>query len=98
MIADRLDLGDINTLVRTIRASNRLLTPYMDRRAKGRQSSAIERPFLLEPVNAGNRAPLRRFIEVGTSVNMSDTIDHSRTTVLHSCVGDGHIDIVQLLI
>jgi ankyrin repeat protein len=98
MFADCLGLGDINTLVRTTPAMNRLLTPYMYRRAKDRKLRDSERPYFLEAVDAGNHAAVRHYIEVGTSVSKSDTIVDSHTTALHSCVISGNIEIAQLLI
>jgi hypothetical protein len=71
IFADCLDLDDINTLVRTTRALNRLLTTFMYRRAEDLESWN-GRPYILQAVGAGNLTAVRRFIEVGTSVNMSD--------------------------
>jgi hypothetical protein len=95
-IADNLGVGDINALVCTSRAMNRLLTPYMYRRAKNLCSKS--RPFFLRAVDSGSLTAVRRFIEVGTSVNMSDTTDLLRPTSLHSCVQGGNLGMTQLLI
>jgi hypothetical protein len=97
MVADCLNLHDINSLVRTSRAENRLLTPYMYRRAKDLESR-YGRPYFFEAVDAGNLNAVRHFIEVGTSVNMSHTAGCLRQTALHSCVQDGNIEIARLLI
>jgi ankyrin repeat protein len=99
MFADCLDLDDINTLVRTTRALNRLLTPYMYRRAKDLKSrNGYRRPYFLRAVDAGNLTAVRHFIEVGTSVNMSDPTDLFFPTALHRCVLEGYIEVAQLLI
>jgi ankyrin repeat protein len=97
MFADCLDLHDISTLVRTTRALNRLLTPYLYQHAKDLESRD-GKPYFLEAVDAGNLAAVRRFIEVGTSINMRDPTPGDRATALHSCVRDGNIQIAQLLI
>jgi ankyrin repeat protein len=97
MFADCLDLDDINTLVRTTRALNRLLTPYMYRCAKDLVSKC-GRPYFLRAVTAGNLTAVKHFIEVGTSVNMSDPTDLYHPTALHSCVEGGYIEMAQLLI
>jgi ankyrin repeat protein len=99
MFADCLDLHDINTLVRTTRALNRLLTPYMYRFAKDlRSRSGYGTPYFLRAVEAGNLTAVKHFIEVGTSVNMSDPTDLYHPTALHSCVEGGYIKLAQLLI
>jgi ankyrin repeat protein len=96
---DCLDLDDINTLVRTTRALNRLLTPYIYRRAKDlRSRNPYRRPYFLRAVDAGNLTAVRHFIEVGTSVNMSDPAELFVPTALHRCVCGGYIEIAQLLI
>jgi hypothetical protein len=46
---------------------NRLLTPFMYRRAR-ELKSRYERTYIFEAVNAGNLTAVRHFIEVGTSV------------------------------
>jgi ankyrin repeat protein len=97
MFADYLDLDDINTLVRTTRALNRLLTPYMYRCAKD-LVSRCGRPYFLRAVKAGNLTAVRHFIEVGTSVNMSDPTDDFLPTALYRCVWEGYIEMAQLLI
>jgi ankyrin repeat protein len=97
MFADCLDLHDISTLVRTTRALNRLLTPYLYRRAKDLKSRH-GRPYFLKAVDAGNVTAVRHFIKVGTSVNMSHMSEYLRPTALHCCVQDGDIEIAQLLI
>jgi hypothetical protein len=97
MFADCLDLHDINTLVRTTRALNRLLTPYMYRCAKD-LVSRCGRPYYLRAVKAGNLTAVRHFIEVGTSVNMSDPTEGIFPTALHRCVREGYIEMAQLLI
>jgi ankyrin repeat protein len=97
MFADCLDLDDINTLVRTTRALNRLLTPYMYRCAKD-LVSRCGRPYFLRAVKAGNLTAVRHFIEVGTSVNMRDPTDDFFPTALHRCVREGYIEVAQLLI
>jgi ankyrin repeat protein len=97
MFADCLDLDDINSLVRTSRVENQLLTPYMYRRAKDLKSR-YGRPYFLKAVDAGNLTAVRHFIEVGTSVNMSDPTERLSPTALHSCVKGGNIQIAQLLI
>jgi ankyrin repeat protein len=97
MFADYLDLDDINTLVRTTRALNRLLAPYMYRCAKDLVSRS-GRPYFLRAVKAGNLTAVRHFIEVGTSVNMSDPKDDYHPTALHRCVWEEDIDMAQLLI
>jgi ankyrin repeat protein len=99
MFADCLNLHDINSLMRTSRAENGLLTPYMYRLAKDLESTRRYRgPYVFEAVDAGNLTAVRHFIEVGTSVNMSDTLERLRPTALQSCVQDGNIEIVRLLI
>jgi ankyrin repeat protein len=99
MFADCLDLYDINTLVRTSRALNRLLTPYMYRCAKDLVSKCgYGRPYFLRAVEAGNLTAVRHFIEVGTSVNMSDPTEDLISTALHRCVREGYIEMAQLLI
>jgi hypothetical protein len=120
MFADCLDVHDINSLARTSRAEERLLTPYMYRCARDLDSSdwradmkAVEwsdwgpyfleavgywRPYFLRAVKAGNLTAVRHFIEVGTSVDMSDPMDDFLPTALHRCVSEGYIEIAQLLI
>jgi ankyrin repeat protein len=99
MFADCLDLNDINTVVRTTRALNRLLTPYMYRRAKDLRSRNPNRwPYFLRAVDAGNLTAVRHFIEVGTSVNMSYPADQVDTTALHRCVRKGYVGMARLLI
>jgi ankyrin repeat protein len=97
MFADCLDLHDINTLVRTTRALNWLLTPHMYRCAKD-LVSRCGRPYFLRAVKAGNLTAVRHFIEVGTSVDMSDPTDDFLQTALHRCVREGYIEMAQLLI
>jgi ankyrin repeat protein len=97
MIADCLDLDDINSLIRTCGTENRLLTPYMYRRAKG-IATRHGRPCFLKAVDAGNVTAVMHFIKVGTSVNMSHKSEYLRPTALHCCVQDGNIEIAQLLI
>jgi hypothetical protein len=97
MFADCLDLDDINSLVRTSRALNWLLTPYMYRLAKDLESR-YGRPYFLEAVDAGNLTAVSHFIGVGTSVNMSDTMECLRPTALHCCVLNGNMEIGRLLI
>jgi hypothetical protein len=97
MIADCLDLVDIHSLVRTARAENGLLTPYMYRRAKDLRSRD-GRPYFLKAVDAGILTAVINFIKVGTSVNMSDPTEPFWPTALHSCVQPGNIQIAQLLI
>jgi ankyrin repeat protein len=41
---------------------------------------------------------VRHFIEVGSSVNMSDRRQRYRPTALHSCTWEGNIEMAQLLI
>jgi ankyrin repeat protein len=99
MFADCLDLDDINTLVRTTRALNQLLTPYMYRRAKDLRSRNPNRwPYFLWAVDAGNLTAVRHFIDVGTSVNMSYPADQLDTTALHICVRKGYVEMTRLLI
>jgi hypothetical protein len=99
MFADCLDLDDINTLVRTTRALNQLLTTYMYRCAKDlRSRRGYGMPYLLLAVKAGNLVAVRHFIEVGTSVNMSDPTEDTIPTALHRCVKEGYIKMAQLLI
>jgi ankyrin repeat protein len=99
MFADCLDLDDINTLVRTTRALNRLLTLYMYRLAKDLRSRNSNRwPYFLRAVDAGNLTAVRHFIEVGTSVNMSFPADEFDTTALHRCVRKGYVGMARLLI
>jgi ankyrin repeat protein len=98
MFADCLDLDDIITLVHTTRDLNRLLTLYMYRRAKDLKSRYFGRPYFLRAVDAGNLTAVRHFIEVGTSVNMSDPKSFMFSTALHSCVWEGYIELAQLLI
>jgi ankyrin repeat protein len=97
VFADCLDLDDLNSLVRTSRALNQLLTPYMYRRAKDLMSRD-GRPYFLEAVDARNLSAARHFIEVGTSVDMNDKMERDRPTALHSCVLDGNLRIARLLI
>jgi ankyrin repeat protein len=97
MLADRLDLNDINSLLLTSRAEHRLLTPYMYRHAKDLKSRH-RRPYFLHAVNSGNLTAVQQFLEVGTSVNMSDTMDPFLPTSLHRCVKGGNIAMTQLLI
>jgi ankyrin repeat protein len=52
----------------------------------------------LRAVKTGNLMAVRHFIEVGTSVNMSDPTDIYHPTALHSCVEGGYIKMAQLLI
>jgi hypothetical protein len=99
MFADCLDLDDINTLVRTTRALNRLLTPYMYRRAKDAPPGHWYRvPYLLRAVEANNLTAVRHFIEVGTSVNMGDPTAMFHPSALHICVWHEYIEMAQLLI
>jgi ankyrin repeat protein len=49
-------------------------------------------------VKAGNLTAVRHFIEVGTSVNMSDPTEDTIPTALHRCVKEGYIEMAQLLI
>jgi hypothetical protein len=99
MFADRLYVNEITTLVRTTRALNWLLNPYMYRRAKDTRSwRGYGRPYFLRAVEAGNLTAVRHFIEVGTLVNMSDPTDTYHPTALHRCVCGGYIEIAQLLI
>jgi ankyrin repeat protein len=97
MFADCLALDDINTLVRTTWALNRLLTPYMYRRSKDLESWS-GRPYFLQAVNAGNLTAVRHFIEAGASVNMNDPTELFLPTALHRCVLEGYIEVAQLLI
>jgi ankyrin repeat protein len=97
MFADCLDLHDINTLVRTTRALNWLLTTHMYRCAKD-LVSRCGRPYFLRAVKAGNLTAVKHFIEVGTSVDMSDPTDDFLQTALHRCVREGYIEMAQLLI
>jgi hypothetical protein len=97
MFADCLDVDDINSLARTSRAENRLLTTYMYRRARDLCSSD-ERPYFLKAVKAGNLTAVRHFIAVGTSVNTSDPREYRIPTALHRCVREGYIEMAQLLI
>jgi hypothetical protein len=85
MFADCLELDDINTLVRTTKEINWLLTPYIYRRSKDRNSRR-GRPYVLRAVDAGNLTAVRHLIDVGTSVNMRDTTDYYLPTSLHSCM------------
>jgi hypothetical protein len=96
-IIDSLDLEDINSLVCTSRAENRLLTPYMYRHAKDLKSR-YARPCILRAVDGGNFTALRQFIEVGTSINMSDRRVPCLPTSLHSCAKYGNVAIAQLLV
>jgi ankyrin repeat protein len=99
MFADCLHLYDINTLVRTTRALNRLLTPYMYRCAKDlRSRCGYGMPCFLLAVKAGNFTAVKHFIEVGTSVNMSDPTEDFFPTAMHRCVREGYIEMAQLLI
>jgi ankyrin repeat protein len=99
MFADCLDLDDINTLVRTTRALNRLLTTYMYRRAKDlRSRNPNGWPYFLRAVDAGNLTAVRHFIEVGTSVNISDPAEDFFPTALHICVRKGYVGMARLLI
>jgi ankyrin repeat protein len=99
MFADCLDVNDINALVRTTRALNGLLTPYIYRRAKDRRSRDVYgKPYFLRAVDTDNLAAVRHFIEVGTSVNMSDPTDAFFPTALHRCVSEGYIEMARLLI
>jgi hypothetical protein len=95
--ADNLDVDDINAFARTSRGLNRLLTPYMYRRAD-HEHSIRARPYFLRAVDGSNLTAVRRFIEVGTSVNMKDTTNPRRPTSLVSCVQDGNIEVAKLLI
>jgi hypothetical protein len=97
MFADCLEQDDISTLVRTTRALDQFLTPYLYRRAKD-EESRDGRPFVLKTVDAGNLTAVRHFIEVGTSVHMSHTMKFNRPTALHSRMMDGNIGIARLLI
>jgi ankyrin repeat protein len=97
IFADCLDLDDINILVRTSRALNQLLTPYMYRRAKDGHSK-LGKPYFLRAVDTGNLTAVRQFIEVGSSVNMQDTRNYDLKTALHRCAASGNIGIAQLLI
>jgi ankyrin repeat protein len=97
MFADCLEINDINTLVRTSWALKRLLAPYMYRRAKDGYSRG-GRPFFLRAVDTGSLTAVEQFIEVGTSVNISDPTNHSLPTALHSCVTRGNIRMAALLI
>jgi hypothetical protein len=99
MFADYLHLDDINTPVRTARALNRLLTPFMYRRAKDPGSrNGYGRPYFLGAVKAGNLAAVRHFIEVGTSVCVSYLWGFFEPTALYKCVSEGYIEMAQLLI
>jgi ankyrin repeat protein len=97
MFADFLELDDINKLVRTSREMNRLVTPYMYRRAKNRYSRG-GRPYFLLAVDSGKLKAVRHFIQVETRVDVSDTTDFFHPTALHSCVDGGYIEIARLLI
>jgi ankyrin repeat protein len=97
MVADCLDLADVNTLVRTSRALGRLLTTYMYRRAKD-LNMIVGRPYFLRAVDTDNLTAVRHFIQVGASVDMCDTMDVEQTTSLHTCVCRGNIEMAQLLI
>jgi ankyrin repeat protein len=97
MVADYLDLKDVNSLKRTSDAMNTVLTLYMYRRAKD-QKSIYGRPYILRAVDRGSLTVIKRLIEFGSSVNMSDTTDPFLPTSLHSCVKRGDISIARLLI
>jgi ankyrin repeat protein len=97
ILADNLEICDINTLVRTSRALNRLLNLYMYHRAK-LLNSRFGRPYFLRAVDSGDITAVRHFIEVGTSVNMCDPVHSLRPTPLISCVEGGNIEIARLLI
>jgi ankyrin repeat protein len=99
LFADCLDVHDINSLARTSRAEKRLLTPYMYRCAKDlRSRGGYGMPYFLLAVKAGNLTAVKHFIEVGTSVNMSDPTNDSLPTALHRCVKKGYMEMAQLLI
>jgi ankyrin repeat protein len=49
-------------------------------------------------VDADNLTVVRHFIEVGTSVDMSDQTDQFLPRALHRCVWDRYIGMAQLLI
>jgi ankyrin repeat protein len=97
MLADNLELVDINALARTSQAVNQLLTPYMYRRAKDLRTRN-GRPYFLRAVDSGNVAAVRRFIEVGTSVDLRDHGRYTTPTALHICVETGDIPTAQVLI
>jgi ankyrin repeat protein len=97
MVADCLNLFDTSSLGRTSRALYALLTEYRYRRAKDLKNK-YGRPYFLLAVDSGDLSAVKQFIEVGTSVNMCDTVDDKLPTALHSCVKRGNIDIAQLLI
>jgi hypothetical protein len=97
VFADYLGLRDIDALVRTCQAVNRILTPYIYCRAKHLRIRG-GRPFFLLAVDASNMTAVRRFIEVGASVNIRDTMKDLRPTSLHSCVARSDIAMAQLMI
>jgi ankyrin repeat protein len=99
MLADRLDLADVSTLVRTTRALNLLLAQYIYRRAKDlRSRNQYGKPYFLRAVAANNLTAVKDFIEVGASVDMRDPTDNFLPTALHRCVWEGYIGMAQLLI
>jgi ankyrin repeat protein len=97
IFADNLGLRDIHALVRTSRALNRLMTPYMYRLAKQLRTRS-GRPYFLRAVDTGNLTAVRQFIDVGTSVDMMDTQHLNLSTALHTCVDNRDIATARLLV
>jgi ankyrin repeat protein len=97
MFADQLELVDVNALARTSRALHMLLSRYIYRRAKSLVTRK-GRPFFLVAADRGNLTAVKRFIEVGTNVNLRDSDKTRMQTALHSCAHFGHIGTAQLLI
>ena len=97
MFAEELGIYDIKALATTCREMNKLLTPFMYRRAKDSKTKD-GRPYFLLAVDHGNLAEVKRFVEVGASVNMTDTVTQSPVTAIHSCATFGHVEIAKFLI
>jgi ankyrin repeat protein len=97
MFADNLGLHDVNALARTSSTANRLLTPYIYLRAKHLRT-IYGRPYFLQAVDAGNLTAVRKFIEVGCSVNVMDAGHVHLSTAIHSCVARGDLAIAELLV
>jgi len=100
MVADNLDLSDLNALARTSRKMNDLLIMYMYRRVRHYSTKprfplfSAGFPLFFEAVRSANLTAVRRFIEVGASVDRG----YDGQTALHVAAHYGHLATTQLLI
>ena len=97
MFAEELETHDVNALARTCREMNELLARFVYLLAKDSRAEG-GRPYFLLAVDDGNLAAVERFVEVGASVNMTDTVTRLPTTAIHSCAHFGHVEIAEFLI